>query len=305
MSRLLVILGTVCAGGVLACWLLAPADAQSGAKATFSLEKRVPWTTSKVKGSPEPPSPYRTELAFPKLQKFFQPLDMAAAPGTNRLYVAERYGKVFSFVNEPGVEKADLVLDLKKTIYGFAFHPQFAKNGYLFITYILDPDKTEPKGTRVSRFKVSRTDPPACDPKSEKLIFEWPSGGHNGGCLKFGPDGYLYIGTGDGSGVGDEFQTGQDLSDVLAAMLRIDVDQPDLGRNYGVPKDNPFVNTPGARPEIWAYGLRQPWRFSFDRAKGDLWAGEVGQDLWEMIYKIEKGGNYGWSVQEGSHPFRP
>src|SRR5208337_2600786 len=112
----------------------------------------------------------------------------------------------------------DLLIDLKKTVYGFTFHPQFAKNRYMYVTYVLDPDKTQPLGTRIARFEISKDDPPRADPKSEKIIFEWPSGGHNGGCLKFGPDGYLYIGTGDGSGIADELQTGQDISDVLASV---------------------------------------------------------------------------------------
>src|SRR6185369_655914 len=120
-----------------------------------------------------------------------------------------------------------------------------------------------------------------------------------------GPDGMLYLITGDGSGIADELKTGQDISDLLASLLRIDVDHPIEGLAYGIPKDNPFVTTKDARPEIWAYGLRQAWKFSFDFKTGDLWAGEVGQDLWEMVYKIERGGNYGWSVQEGDHPFRP
>src|SRR5439155_21289700 len=133
----------------------------------------------------------------------------------------------------------------------------------------------------------------------------WPNGGHNAGCLKFGPDGYLYIATGDGSGIADEFNIGQDLGSIHAKLLRIDVDNPPAGKAYGIPKDNPFVSTKGARPEVYAYGLRQLWRYSFDRKTGDLWRGEVGQDLWEMIYKVQKGGNYGWSVMEGTHDFRP
>src|SRR5205823_2440960 len=110
---------------------------------------------------------------------------------------------------------------------------------------------------------------------------------------------------GDGSGIADELQTGQDVSDLLASIVRIDVDHPAGGKAYGIPSDNPFVKTRGARPELWAYGLRQVWKYSFDRQTGDLWAGDVGQDLWESVYKIEKGGNYGWSINEGSHPFRP
>src|SRR5262249_5048614 len=136
-------------------------------------------------------------------------------------------------------------------------------------------------------------------------ILTWPSGGHNGGCLKFGHDGYLYIGTGDGSGIADEFHTGQNLGDLLASVLRIDVDRPDKGKAYGVPPDNPCWSFKGAGPEAGAYGLRQPWKMRFDRQTGELWVGEVGQDLWEMVIKVEKRGNYGWSVTEGTHPFRP
>lgn len=265
--------------------------------------KRVLWTTSKIKGSPEPPAPYRLEIAFPKV-KFFEPLEVTAAPGSDRLFVAERPGKIFSFIPQEKTEKVDLLLDLKKTVYGLTFHPKFATNGYFYVVYILDPAKEEPNGTRLSRF-VATGNPPKADPASEKVIFTWPSGGHNGGCIRFGPDGYLYLATGDGSGVADQLQTGQDLGDVRGAILRLDVDKPDGDKAYSIPSDNPFVKLAGARPEIYAYGLRQPWKFSFDRKSGDLWAGEVGQDLWEMIYKIEKGGNYGWSVTEGAHPFRP
>lgn len=287
-------------GGILALNLSSAEEKKKDAK-PVGIQKRTLWTTSKVKGSPEPPAPYRSEVAFPKL-KFAEPLEMTPIPGHNRLAIAERKGKIFTFVNDPATEKAELLIDMKKTVYGLVFHPQFAKNGYVYITYVLDPEKTEPKGSRVSRFEVKQF---TADPASEKIIFEWPSGGHNAGCLRFGPDGYLYIACGDGSGIADEFQTGQDVSDVLASLLRIDVDHPDKDKAYSVPKDNPFVNMKDARPEIWAYGLRQAWKYSFDRQNGDLWAGEVGQDLWEMVYKIEKGGNYGWSVMEGTHPFRP
>ncbi len=265
------------------------------------VQKRVPWTTSRIHGSPEPPPPYRVEVAFPKV-KFFEPLELTAAPGTERLFVATRPGKIYSF--DPQSQQVDLFLDSKRMVYGLAFHPDFANNGYVYVTIILDPSKEQPKGTRVSRF-VARGNPPVADPSTEQVIFEWPNGGHNGGCLRFGPDGYLYIATGDGSGVADSLETGQDLSDVRGALLRIDVNRPQAGRPYSIPADNPFVKLKTARPEIYAYGLRQPWKFSFDRKSGELWCGEVGQDLWEMIYRIEKGGNYGWSVTEGSHPFRP
>ncbi|HLW64163.1 MAG TPA: PQQ-dependent sugar dehydrogenase, partial [Gemmataceae bacterium] len=280
----------------------------------FGLDKRVPWTTSHVQGSPQPPSPYRTEFAFPKLPVFDEPLDITNAPGSDRLFITERYGKIFSIRNDPKVTKADLLLDMNQVLgrtaqktmanYGFAPHPKFMQNGFVYVTYVIDLEKELPKGTRVSRFHCSG-DPPVADPKSEKILIEWPCGGHNGGCLKFGPDGYLYIGTGDSSGIADQYQTGQRLDTLAGKMLRIDVDQSDASKACGVPKDNPFTWIKDARPEIWAYGLRQPWKFSFDSATGDLWCGNVGQDLWEQVYLIEKGGNYGWSVLEGSHAFRP
>lgn len=274
--------------------------------------KRMPWTTSRIVGSPDPPSPYVTELAFPRL-KFDEPLDITSGPGSPRLFVTERFGRVFSFPVDRQVEKADLLIDLNphygrppRTVstYGFALHPKFAENGYVFITIVPHPEREEPKGTRVSRFKVSG-DPPVADPKSETVIIQWPNGGHNGGALDFGPDGYLYIATGDASGIADQYLTGQDMTTLAGKILRIDVDRSENGQNYAIPRDNPFVGQSAMRPEIWALGLRQPWKFSFDRRSGDLWCGNVGQDLWEQIYLIEKGGNYGWSVMEGSHPFRP
>ena len=280
-----------------------PAAKQQTQKAA-GIERRVPWNSSKIVGTPEPPAPYRTQQVFPRL-KFSEPLAMTWVPGSNRLLIVERHGKIFTFENSPTVEKADLLLDTGKSTYGVALHPEFQTNGFIYITYILQDGDPLPNGSRVSRFTVGKERPWRCDPKSEKVILEWPSGGHNAGCLAFGKDGYLYLSCGDGSGIADELKTGQDLGDLLASIVRIDVDHPDAGKAYGIPKDNPFVNTPGARPEIWAYGLRQIWKFSFDRQTGDLWAGEVGQDLWESVYKIAKGGNYGWSVTEGSHEFRP
>jgi uncharacterized repeat protein (TIGR03806 family) len=276
----------------------------AAAKKSPGKPRRVPWNGSKIVGTPEPPAPYRAQQVFPKL-KFSEPLAMTWVPGSNRLLMVERRGKVFTFENSQTVDKPDLLLDTGKSTYGAALHPDFQKNGYVYVTYVVQEGDPLPTGSRIARFQIGKDTPWKCDPKSEKVILEWPSGGHNAGCLGFGKDGYLYLSCGDGSGIADELQTGQDVSDLLACLLRIDVDHPDAGKAYGIPKDNPFVNTSGARPEIWAYGLRQVWKFSFDRMTGDLWAGEVGQDLWESVYKIEKGGNYGWSVTEGTHPFRP
>ena len=281
-------------------------DDSSPSKDESGIEERIPWTTSTIRGTPEPPAPYRVQPAFPNLT-FEEPLEMDAAPGSDRLFVAERFGRILSFENNREADQADVLLDLDKTIYGFAFHPDFQENGYVYVTYVLDPAKEEPKGTRVVRFTVDdpAANPPRCDPDSELLLIEWPSGGHNGGCLRFGPDGMLYIGTGDSSGIADQLLTGQDLSDLSGAILRIDVDHTDGDAPYSIPDDNPFIDVEGARPENWAYGLRQPWKLHFDRETGDLWVGNVGQDLWEQIFLIEKGGNYGWSVMEGSYPFRP
>ncbi len=276
-----------------------PAD---DAERPYGIEKRIPWTTSRIKGTPDPPTPYRTERVFPEL-RFEEPLSLAIAPGTDRLFVQERYGGVYSFADRPETREAVLVMDLKRVIYGLALHPRFPENGFLYLTSIVGDEDNE-RGTRVSRFVVDR-DSYRCDPASEKLLIEWPSGGHNGGCLKFGPDGHLYISAGDASGIADELLTGQDLSDLPGSILRIDVDRPQDGKLYGVPDDNPFLEVGGARPEVWAYGLRQVWKMSFDRTTGKLWGGNVGQDLWEMVHIIERGGNYGWSVTEGSHPFRP
>lgn len=301
------VLAVSAAAVLAACAWNLPAAAPAARKPVrkdFGIDKRIPFNGSKVVGTPDPAPPYRLEVAFPKL-KFNEPLAFATLPGSDRLVIAERKGKILTFANDPKTDKADLLLDVGRTVYGLAFHPQFEKNGYVFVTNVLDAMKPEPKGTRISRYQVTDKKALKADPKSEKIIIEWPSGGHNGGCIKFGPDGYLYIVTGDGSGIADELQTGQDLSDLLGAMLRIDVDHQDEGMAYSIPKDNPFVGREGARPENYAYGLRQLWKFSFDPATKRLWGGEVGQDIWEMVYIIQKGGNYGWSVQEGSHPFRP
>jgi len=272
-------------------------------KKPFGIEKRELWTTSQVKGSPEPPPPYQLTPLYPKLT-FNEPLELIRVPGKKAWAVAERKGKIYVFDADPAKAEKKLLVDVGRTVYGMAFHPQFEKNGQLFVTSIVG-DKEAPDGSRLSRFEVKDRDKMQADPKSEKMLLTWPSGGHNGGCIRFGPDGYLYLVTGDGSGIADSLETGQNIEDLLAAMLRINVDKADPGKEYAIPEDNPFAKTRGARGEVYAYGLRQLWKFSFDTATGKLWGGEVGQDLWEMVYLIEKGGNYGWSVSEGLHPFRP
>lgn len=274
------------------------------------IENRVAWTTTRITGSPEVPLPYVTEQAFPAL-KFNRCLDLTKAPGSDRLFVVEQGGKIFSFRNTPDVKAADLVVDLAKdvagvqAIYALEFHPDFQKNRYCYVCYITKQNLED--GTHIARFRVTDTDPPTIDVASETTILTWLSGGHNGCCLKFGHDGCLYVSTGDGSGPNppDSRRAGQDVSNLLSCILRIDVDHSDDGKNYRIPADNPFVDLKGARGEIWAYGFRNPWRMSFDRKTGDLWVGDVGWELWEMLNRVERGGNYGWSVVEGRQSTNP
>ena len=274
---------------------------------TAFAEQRVPWTISRIHGTPEPPPPFVVERIFPGLT-FSRPLDIQQIPGTDRLVVVEEFGKLFSFV--PGAEKADVfgsLQDFDREIfrsYAVTFHPRFAENRFVFTWGVQDlhgKDSRE-NGTHIIRLRVTDENPPKIDLASAKEIIAWPAGGHNGGNMRFGPDGMLYISTGDGTRPDppDGKVTGQDISDLLSSVLRIDVDHPDAARGYSIPKDNPFLSEPNARGEVWAYGLRNPWRISFDPKSGELFAGDVGWELWEMIYRIKRGGNYGWSITEGS-----
>ncbi len=282
-------------------------DGQTDAK-PFGLEQRLPWNDSRVVGSPDPPLPYKVVRAFPNLT-VKQPLVLTPEPGTNRLFILQHMnywagpGRLLAIPDDQNASEAETLLDIDGLAVGLALHPDYERNGYIYLG-LNGPMQGPDKKTQVLRYTVDRKSPHRIDPDSRLLIIEWESNGHNGGDLDFGNDGYLYISSGDGSSGSDLYVTGQSLDDLLGAVLRIDVDHPDPGRNYGVPKDNPFVNRPGARPELWAYGLRNPWRLSIDRESGQLWVGNNGQDLWEQIYLIQKGGNYGWSLTEGSHIFQ-
>ena len=189
---------------------------------------------------------------------------------------------------------------------GLAFHPRYRENGEFFV-YYTPTGTAKPHTVAISRFRVSKDDPNRADPNSEErlLEIEEPFWNHKGGTLAFGPDGFLYIAVGDGGLGGDPYGNGQNLKTKLGKILRIDVDHHDQGKKYAIPQDNPFVGQDGAAGEIWAYGLRNPWRIAFDRQTGTLWCADVGQDLWEEIDLITKGGNYGWNVREGVHKFGP
>lgn len=270
----------------------------------------TPWETSRFVGRPEPPLPFRSEVAFPNL-KLDAPVTLTNAPRTSRLFAVETRKGIVSFQDDPEASSTDLMLDLKSiypditNIYGLAFHPEYPQKPFIYVVYVLK--HKDPTGTVLSRFTVSEFDPPVADPDSEVVLLRWLAGGHNGNCLKFGPDGYLYSSAGDGTGPNppDILRAGQDLTNLLSTIIRIDVDKQDDDKPYAIPPDNPFVNRTGARPEIYAFGFRNPWKMSFDRKSGDLWVGDVGWDMWELVFKVHRGGNYGWSIVEGSNRIHP
>jgi glucose/arabinose dehydrogenase len=251
----------------------------------------------------------RLSRAYPRLS--FQRPVLITNAGDDRLFVLEQKGRIRVFVNRGDVETSDVFLDLRSEVHtahneegllGLAFDPDYAANRHFYVYY----SASTPRRSVLSRFTADADDPNVADPGSERVVLEVPQpyGNHNGGALLFGPDGYLYVSLGDGGWANDPRGHGQDLTTLLGTILRIDVRGRADDGPYGVPTDNPFVGRAGVRPEIWAYGLRNVWRMSFDRVTGDLWAGDVGQNNWEEINLIVKGGNYGWSIREGAHPFR-
>lgn len=269
-----------------------------------------------------------SELAFPDLKwDQWEPVDemgrlqsmrlveLTFAPEQpDRLYAVSQTGEIWTFENRRDVTESTLFLDLHDTVMqhenrganeqgllGLAMHPRFAKNGR-FYTYHSRADNS---AAVITQWQCSAENPLVADPESgtELLTIEQPYGNHNGGSIAFGPDGFLYAGVGDGGSANDPHGNGQNTSVLLGSILRIDVDRQQNGLPYGIPEDNPLVNVENARPEIFAWGLRNPWKIAFDPASGALWTADVGQDLWEEINVIQKGGNYGWSIREGWHPF--
>lgn len=285
-------------------------DAEDVPKTTppTGLERRIPWNDSRVVGSPDPLPPYKVIRAFPKLE-VFQPLTMLPEPGTDRLFILQHMrgwngpGRLLAAQDDQDASETVQLLEVDGLAVGFAFHPNYEQNGYLYLG-MNGLGEGGKKQTQAVRYTVDREAPYGIDPESRLVIIGWDSDGHDGGDLAFGNDGYLYVSAGDGSSDSDANVTGQRIDDIPGSVIRIDVDHPDPGKNYSVPPDNPFVDRPNTRPELWAYGLRNPWRLSYDRESGQLWVGNNGQDLWEQVYLIEKGGNYGWSVTEGASIFQ-
>jgi len=238
---------------------------------------------------------------------FNNPINIQNA-GDGRLFVVEQAGLI-QIVSAEGSRNETPFLDInsivingggERGLLGLAFHPDYATNGYFYVNYINNSGNTV-----ISRFSRSATDPDLGDSTSELqlLTYTQPFQNHNGGGMAFGPNGYLYISSGDGGSGGDPGDRAQSLTTLLGKILRIDVDNTSNGNNYAIPSDNPFVGSPTAMPEIWAYGLRNPWKFSFDRSTGDLWIADVGQNEFEeinMVVSTAAGENYGWRCYEGN-----
>ena len=234
-----------------------------------------------------------------------------ANDGSGRRFIVEQSGLIY--VIEKDGQKAKIFLDIRditrpwkkaneEGLLGLAFHPRFSETGEFFVCY---SPVNAPQSERISRFHVSAKDSRKADKNSEETVlqFDQPFPNHNGGSIAFGPDGFLYVGLGDGGSRNDPFDNAQNLGVLLGKILRIDIDQRGAETAYAIPLDNPFMNMDGVRPEIWAFGFRNPWQLTFDSQTGTLWMADVGQDLQEEINLVEKGGNYGWRRREGSYPF--
>ena len=266
-------------------------------------------TTSRVTGSPEPPLPYTTKRVYPNLKINF-PVSIIHQPGSDRLWTITFDGPtgttvIRRFVDSPDVTELETVIPSEEgnVATDVLFHPRFQENGFVFVGHNQPFKAGGEKYCRISRYKVNLLPPYEVDVNSKTTIIEWPSDGHNGVAMAFGLDGMFYVTTGDGTSDSDTNLRGQEMSHLTAKVLRIDIEHPAGDKLYSVPPDNPFVGRENIAPETWAFGLRNPWRMTADRETGHIWVGNNGQDLWEQVYFVRKGDNYGWSVFEGSHPF--
>lgn len=280
-----------------------------------------PSNTSCLAGdSPGSQQPLAVQRAFPALS-FKSPVALLQAPGNpQRWYVVEQGGTVRSFANDASAATSTLVLDLTARVVsggetgllGVAFHPNFPTDPRVYVSYT---GGSAPLQSRISEFR-SNDAGATIDPSSERILLtiDQPAANHKGGHLSFGPDGFLYAGFGDGGNGGDPWGAignGQNLQTLLGKMIRIDVAGATGTVGYQIPTDNPYAANPlcnaggGAQncPEVFAYGLRNPWRWNFDRETGDLWVGDVGQDAWEEVDRVVRGGNYGWRCREGAHVY--
>lgn len=236
-----------------------------------------------------------------------------AGDGSDRLFVVEQSGRIWvvqdgtildaPFIDLSGIVSQDVLQRYsERGLLGLAFHPDYAENGLFYINYT----DINTGATHLVRYAVSEDDPNRADPTSAQILFrlDQPYPNHNGGHLEFGPDGYLYMSIGDGGAANDPLQAGQDLSNILGTIVRIDVNSEE---GYAIPEDNPFVDVDNAVPEIWSWGLRNVWRFSFDQATGDMYMADVGQNMWEEVNfqpaDSTGGENYGWNAYEASNPF--
>ncbi|MDG2200804.1 MAG: PQQ-dependent sugar dehydrogenase [Phycisphaerales bacterium] len=242
--------------------------------------------------------------------QFRRPVQAVVPPGDDStIYVVEQPGRILAVERGASDAEPRVFMDVRPQVHdkhneegllSLAFHPDYGTNRRIYVLY----SAKQPRRGVLAEFAVSE-DGQSVDVSSERVLLEveQPWGNHNGSTVLFGPDGMLYVSFGDGGAANDPHGNGQDLSTLLGTVVRIDVDQKDEGLAYAIPPDNPFVGVEGARDEIWAYGLRNVWRMSFDRETGELWGGDVGQNAWEEIDVITRGGNYGWKPREGFEAF--
>ncbi|MDP7275863.1 MAG: PQQ-dependent sugar dehydrogenase [Planctomycetaceae bacterium] len=273
-----------------------PAAVQTLKRSLASLESRVV-------GRPDPPLPFGVVAVYPKLA-MENPMFVMRQPGSSRLLFLDKGGKRLCRTgDDPATGKLDVLFTNPGIAYSLAVHPKFRENGRLYLGGDRSAKTPSGKECTVTELRLDPGKGFSVVKDSARIILSWDSNGHNGAAIGFGHDGMLYITSGDGTSDSDTNVTGQGMDHLLAKVLRIDIDHPPKGKTYAVPKDNPFVGRKGIRPETWAFGLRNPWRLSVDPLTGNIWVGNNGQDLWEQIYLVHRGDNFGWSVYEGSHPF--